>query len=155
MTTEYVFHEPESPNSALLEDGGQYSFTVAELTRELYTSAKGNAVLGLRLAVGPEKVSVFDNPSAGESGTGKPYDNIASFLRSIGRNPKDGQRANLSAANLVGARGECVIKIEVAEQGALKGKKVNRVHYYVWNTTGPTKAIVPKPEDQEPDNIPF
>jgi hypothetical protein len=48
-----------------------------------------------------------------------------------------------------------VIKIEVALQGALKGKKVNRVHYYVWNTTGPTKAIVPEPEDQEPGNIPF
>jgi hypothetical protein len=155
MTTVYVFREPESPNFGLLEDGGQYSFTVAELTRELYTSNKGNAVLGLRLAVGPDKVTVFDNPGAGETAAGKPYDTIAGFLRSIGRNPKDGERANLSAANLVGARGECVIKIEVAEQGALKGKKVNRVHYYLWNTTGPTKAIVPKQEDQEPDNIPF
>jgi hypothetical protein len=156
MTEPYIYHDPIQPTFGPLPDG-QYSFVVTDVTGDPYTSKSGNFVLPVKLAVGPEKVPIYDNPSAGVTAKGAPYDNIAAFLRAIGRNPKSGQQPNLSKSHLVGARGELVLKTETAQMGALKGKPVNKVHYYVWNKEGhnspATKAASQAQAD--PDDIPF
>ena len=162
MTTDnsYVYHDPVQPAFGPLPDG-QYPFVVTDLPNEPYTSKNGNFVLPVKIAIGPEKVPLYDNPSAGLTSKGNPYDNIAAFLRAINRNPKNGERPDLSKGHLIGARGEVMLKQEIAEQGNLKGKPVNKVHYYIWNKeTAASGALVPAggPAAQgqvEPDNIPF
>jgi hypothetical protein len=152
--TDYVYHEPVQPTFGPLPEG-QYPFQVTDVISEPYTSRNGNTVLPVKLAVGPEKVPLYDNPSAGIGKAG-PYDNIASFLKCIGRNPKSGERADLSKGHLVGARGELMLKVETAQMGRLAGKPVNKVAYYIWkNADGTTRAIVKAGPDIEPDDIPF
>ena len=156
--SDYVYHDPVQPSFGPLPEG-QYPFTVADIPNEPYTSQKGNYVLPLKLAVGPEKVPLYDNPSAGVTKNGDPYDTIAPFLKAIGRNPKPGERADLSKGNLVGARGEVQLKIEKAAKGSMAGKEVNKVDYYIWNHANGTSSTMvkagPRVEDVEPDDIPF
>lgn len=155
MTTpNYDYKPPTEHNFGLLPDG-QYPFVVIEVS-DLYTSNKGNTVLPVKLAVGPDKLWVFDSPNAGVTKDGRPYDRIAEFLVAVRRDPKPGQRADLSKNNLVGARGEVMIKREEATQGSMKGKLVNRVDFYIWAQPAATStSIVPRQEDIEPDDIPF
>jgi len=153
MPDEYIYHEPTGPTFSGPLPEGQYPFSVISVEAG-YTSKAGNFVLPVKLAVGSDKVHVYDNPSAGVSGKGAPYDNIAAFLKSIRRNPKNGERADLSEKNLVGARGELMLKVEIAQKGGLIGKPVNKVHFYIWNIS--EKGLAPAAQGQvDPDNIPF
>jgi hypothetical protein len=153
-TNDYVYHEPVQPNFGPLPEG-QYSFIVTDIPSEPYTSRNGNVVLPVKLAIGPNKVPLYDNPSAGKTSKGNQYDIIAAFLKCINRNPGDGQTANLSKQNLIGARGELMLKIEIAKEGTLIGKPVNKVDYYIWNKE-PGAALVPAKQGHvDPDDIPF
>jgi hypothetical protein len=161
--SDYVYQEPVNPALDLLPEG-DYEYTVTGLISQPYTTNAGNYVLPLKLAVGPGKLTMWAYPSVGESKQGNPYDSIAPFLKSCGKNPKPGQRADLSENNLKGARGMCHVKVEIAEAGQMKGKEVNKVHYFIWdNAAGtpksqqmpvPVTGAGPRVSD-EPDDIPF
>jgi hypothetical protein len=152
---DYRYQEPTGPSVDLLPEG-QYRYLVTGLISEAYTNNGGNFVLPVKLAVGPDKLSIWDWPSAGLTKAGDPYDNIAAFLKSCGKNPKPGERPDLSEQNLKGARGMCQIKIEIAGAGTMKGKEVNKVHYYIWNQGTPGAAApVVSQQQPEPDDIPF
>jgi hypothetical protein len=154
---DYIYHDPIQPTFGPLPEG-QYSFVVLDLPAPPYTSKAGNFVFPVKIGIGPEKVPLYDNPSAGVTTKGNPYDNVAAFLKAIERNPKSGERPNLTKQNLVGARGEVMIKVEIAQKGTLIGKPVNKVHYYVWNkeAAGGNTALVPAAHGQvDPADIPF
>jgi hypothetical protein len=123
----YIYREPVQP---LRE--GRYSFQVTDLHGEPYTSRNGNFVLPVQLAVGPDDVTIYDNPSAGVTKTGDKYDDISPFLLCIWRNPKEGERPDLSRGNLVGARGELMLKIAKVRRRGLT-QAVIRVARYIWN----------------------
>lgn len=129
MSDDYVYQEPKQPDFGPLPPG-DYPFTVAEV-QPTYISEAGNFVLPVRLAVGDQGVPVFDSPSAGASSKIGPYDRIAAFLKCINKHVAPGQKPDLSNANLKGARGYLRLKVEIAQQGQLAGKPVNRVHYYI------------------------
>lgn len=112
---------------------GDYNFTViynsfAESDRPTKTE-KGNWSLRLKLAVGPDQVHVFANPWSGTTSSGDKRDNIAEFLRAVGRAPANGTEPQWS--KLIGAKGKCHIKTEIAKQGSLAGKPVNVVAYFI------------------------
>jgi hypothetical protein len=159
--SDYVYQEPQGGPAFDLLPEGQYPYIVTGVLSEPYQTNAGNTVLPLKLAVGPGKNTIWDYPSAGKTGGGQPYDNIAPFLKSCGRNPAPGQRADLTERALVGARGICQIKIEIAGGGQLKGKEVNKVHYYIFDAKAkPVQQSMPvqrqqPPDDTEPDDIPF
>ena len=167
----YRYSEPEEIAFGPIPEG-DYSFVVKEAS-EPYQSDKGNLVLALTLLVGPDQAQVFDNPS---QGTGKkgPYDSIARFLKAVGRAPTAGTEPNWK--RLVGAKGRCHIKHEVAQMGKLSGKTVSKVAYYIYaddmkqpiaaqsftpaevkqSQDAINKAAGHDPDlDVEPDDIPF
>jgi hypothetical protein len=161
---DYVYQEPaERPGRADLLPEDDYDYTVAGLNGQVYTSNAGNVVLPVKLLVGPSKASIWDWPNAGVGKSG-PYDQIAAFLKSCGKNPAAGQRPDLSEDNLKGARGRCHVNVEIAEAGTMKGKEVNRIQYYIYDNKGGPKHSAPVPKnsptvvrkpDAEPDDIPF
>jgi len=171
MDEGYTYQEPVKPVFGPIP-AGDYDFAVTSVNPIYRSKPNNNLVLPVVLAVGPDKTPVYDNPSAGVGKNG-PYDNIAGFLKAIGKNPKPGERPNLSATNLVGARGAARIKIEIAQEGKLAGQEVNKVHYYLWeddrkagdqeppdvprSRPGDGKAIIPPPPAAkgEPRDIPF
>jgi hypothetical protein len=120
----YRFQKPP-PRGPLPE--GDYSFVVTE-ANEPHTSTKGNEVLSLQLSIQPSGVPVFANPWAGKDKNGQDRDQIAEFLLCVNRAPKDGEEPNWKT--LVGAKGKCRLTTEKAQQGALAGKEVNKIHYF-------------------------
>jgi hypothetical protein len=86
-------------------------------------------VMSVKLTILPDQVPVFANPWCGEDRNGDQHDQIAEFLLCINRVPKIGTEPNW--AKLVGARGRCRLTTEVAQQGNLAGKEVNKVHYWI------------------------
>lgn len=106
---------------------GDYTFVVTE-ANEPYTSSKGNEVLPLKLAIQPSGTPVFANPWMGTDKNGEKRDQIAEFLLCINRPPKEGEEPNWQG--LAGAKGKCRLTTEIAQQGALAGKEVNKVHYF-------------------------
>jgi len=152
---------------------GDYNFAVAECP-EPYQKDNGNWVLNVRLSILPGGETVFAPVWSGTDKNGDDRDGIGSFLVAVNRAPKVGQEPNW--AKVVGARGKCRLKVEIAQQGALAGKEVNKVHYfYEPKQIGPgtqpeqpptySKPEVKKaastaqaaavPSDVEPDDIPF
>jgi hypothetical protein len=150
MSEDYTYQPSEKPDFAGVLPEGDYPFVVTEIN-EVYRSDKGNLVLGIKLAVGKTRATVWDNRSAGKTANGEPYDTIAGFLEAIGKAPSKGQVANLTRRNLVGSKGVARIKVEKATQGKLAGKDVNKVHYYL----DPVSAPQSGQDDDEPDNIPY
>jgi hypothetical protein len=104
---------------------------------------------------------VFANPWAGTTKDGEARDGIAEFLLSVNRAPKVGEEPDWK--RLVGAKGRCRLKVEVAQVGALAGSQVNRVAYFhaprqveaqlKEQQKKPVNKINPASED--PDEIPF
>jgi hypothetical protein len=148
---------------------GDYNFIVltnpfADSTKPT-KSAKGHWVLRLKLSVGPEQVHVFANPWSGVDKNGTKHDNIAEFLRAVGRLPAAGTEPQWD--KLPGARGKAHIKTEISTVGKLAGKPVNTVAYFIAPrdtkeaTTPPVAKTQAKPHafdpdlDVEPDDIPF
>jgi len=164
--------EPEQRVFGALPEG-DYQFVVAEID-EPYTNPKsGNDVLPVKLSIQPQGVPVFANPWAGTDKNGEDRDGIAEFLLAINRAPKIGEEPDWQ--RLVGAKGKCRLKVEIAAQGSLAGKEVNKVAWFhrpkqVGPSTEQPPTSYSKPEvekaakaaqaaaggdDMEPDDIPF
>lgn len=157
---------PQPTFGPLPED--DYDYVVAECG-EPYESAAGNTVLPVKLSIQPDGAPVFSNPWKGTDKNGKDRDGIAEFLISCNRAPKEGEEPNWT--KVVGARGRCRLKVEVAAKGALAGKEVNKVAwFYAPKQLQPgqsyTKAQAEQiradavkaaggPSEDEPNDIPF
>ena len=114
---------------------GDYPFEIADY-EEPYQKDNGNFVLKVRLKI--EGQTIFDAPWSGKQSDGTPRDGIGEFLLCVNRAPaKIGEEPDWR--KLVGARGKCRLKVEVAEKGKLAGKEVNRIGwYYRPREIGPT-----------------
>jgi hypothetical protein len=154
---------------------GDYPFVVSECGPDYVNPKSGNDVLPVKLLIKPENVPVFANFWAGTDKNGEHRDSIAEFLLGINRVPAVGQTPNWDKC--VGAKGRCHLKVEIAQQGSLAGKEVNKVAWiHRPKEVGPTteqprsftkeeveqsrKATVKSAErdpdlDVEPDDIPF
>jgi hypothetical protein len=175
MSTYKYMGPPEQKIFGALPEG-EYQFTVA-MADPPYEKENGNLVMSVKLTILPDNVPVFCNPWQGTDRNGEPHDQIAEFLLAVNRVPKIGEEPKWSA--LVGARGRCKLIQEIAQQGKLAGKPVNKVSFFHRpREAGPTseqpqarsftkeeveksrKATSKKAErdpdlDVEPDEIPF
>jgi hypothetical protein len=106
---------------------GDYNFVVSDVT-EPRRSEAGNLVLGVKLSIQPSGQIVFANPWQGMTSSGEDRDDIAAFLHAINRIPKIGEEPRWQ--QLVGARGRVRLKVEIAQQGNLAGKSVNKVAFF-------------------------
>jgi len=151
---------------------GDYQFVVSECG-EPYEKDSGNIVLGVKLTILPQGIPVFANPWCGTDKNGEDRDGIAEFLLAINRAPKVGDEPDWN--RIVGAKGKCRIKVEIAKIGTLAGKEVNKVAWFMRpKQVGPTAEQPPSSyspaevnqaakaaqaaaggDDVEPDDIPF
>ena len=150
---------------------GDYQFEVADY-QEPYQKANGNWVLEVRLTI--QGQVIFDQPWSGETSQGEPRDGIGEFLFCVNRAPRN-KGDGPDWRKLIGARGKCRLKTEVAQMGSMAGKEVNRVAYYyrpkeVGPTAAPEQSVTDAgwadqqrrskqaagaPGDDEPNEIPF
>jgi hypothetical protein len=168
--------EPEQRVFGALPEG-DYMFVVAEIDEPYTNPRSGNDVLPIKLSIQPQGVPVFANPWCGTDKNGEDRDGIAEFLLAVNRAPKIGEEPDWQ--RLVGAKGKCRLKVEIASQGALAGKEVNKVAWFHRpKQVGPTAEQPPQsftkaeikesqaaiaktigakdPDlDVEPDDIPF
>jgi hypothetical protein len=105
---------------------GDYGFTVTSCD-EPYEKNE-HWILPVKLAIQPDGTPVFANPWSGLTKDGEERDGIAEFLICVNRAPKVGQEPDWD--EVVGARGRCRLKIEIARMGALAGKEVNKVAFF-------------------------
>jgi hypothetical protein len=122
----YKFKEP-APRpvfGALAE--GDYGFTVTSYDQPYVKNE--HWILPVKLAIQPDGTPVFANPWSGLTKDGEERDGIAEFLICINRAPKVGEEPDWD--EVVGARGRCRLKIEIAQRGALAGKEVNKVAFF-------------------------
>ncbi len=92
---------------------------------------------------------MFANPWCGTDKNGEKRDGIAEFLLAVNRVPKIGEEPDWK--RLVGAKGKCRLKVEIASQGSLAGKEVNKVAWFHRpKQVGPT-AEQPPPSYSEPE----
>src|SRR5258708_4626634 len=121
---------------------GDYPFVLSDIT-EPHESGSGNQVLSVKLAIQPGGEIVFANPWQGSDKDGNERDDIALFLLAISRVPKVGTEPDWQ--KLIGARGRVRLKIELATQGNLAGKEVNKVAFFhVPKQVGPTTQQAPQ-----------
>jgi len=165
--------EPEERVFGALPEG-DYQFVVTEID-EPYTNPKsGNDVLPVKLSILPQGVPVFANPWCGTDKNGDDRDGIAEFLLAINRVPKIGEEPDWKRCT--GAKGKCRLKVEIAQQGSLAGKEINKVAWFhrpkqigpsatpeqpptyskaqAEQTAKQTQAAA-APSNVEPDDIPF
>jgi hypothetical protein len=170
--SEYRYQGPPEERAFGPLPDGDYNFVLTDIT-EPKRSAAGNLALGVKLSIQPGGEIVFANPWQGTDRDGNERDDIAAFLHAINRIPKVGEEPRWQ--QLVGARGRVRLKSEIAQQGNLAGKSVNKVAFFhrpktVGSTTEQTPQTYTEPEvkkaakaaqaavgssDMEPDDIPF
>ena len=128
MSSTYRFHKPPERQAAFgpLEEG-DYNFIVSECGEPYEKNDK--FILPVKIAIQPDGVPVFANPWAGTDKNGNDRDGIAEFLISCNRAPKVGEEPDWD--EVAGARGRCHLKQEEAQMGALKGKMVNKVGWFI------------------------
>jgi len=164
--------EPEQRVFGALPEG-DYQFVVAEIDEPYTNPRSGNDVLPVKLSIQPQGVPVFANPWCGTDKNGEDRDGIAEFLLAVNRAPKIGEEPDWK--RLVGAKGKCRLKVEIAAQGSLAGKEVNKVAWFHRpKQVGPGAEQPPSSyspaevnqaakaaqaatggDDLEPDDIPF
>ena len=105
---------------------GDYSFVVAQADRPYWKNDKW--ILAVKLIVEPSGLWVFANPWTGTDKNGEDRDGIADFLLAVNRVPALNSEPDWKA--IIGARGKCRLKIEIAQAGALEGKEVNKVAFF-------------------------
>ena len=158
----YKYKAPSSSRSSGPLPPGDYTFEVARCDKPRQND-RGNLVLSLRLAILPNRVTVFAHPWAGTDKRGEYRDSIAEFLLCVGRAPQEDQEPNWDS--IFGARGRCRIKAEVAERGKFAGQLVNVVAWFHRPSESvPSQNEVSNPQvlgdaqgdgESESDNIPF
>jgi hypothetical protein len=170
----YIYRgEPESRVFGPLPQG-DYSFVVSSADEPYFKNEKW--ILAVKLTIQPQGVPIFANPWTGIDRNGEDRDGIAEFLLAVNRAPVPGDEPEWD--RLIGAKGKCRLKVEIAAQGTLAGKEVNKVAFFhrpkqVGPTTEPTKQSFTESEikesqaaiaktlakdpdlDVEPDDIPF
>jgi hypothetical protein len=105
---------------------GDYSFVVTGADAPYFKNDKW--ILAVKLTIQPQGVPVFANPWSGIDKNGEDRDGIAEFLLAINRTPAVGEEPDWG--KLIGAKGKCRLKIEIAQAGALEGKEVNKVAFF-------------------------
>lgn len=148
--TGYIYRgEPEQRVFGPLPEG-DYSYVVAECG-EPYQKDNNNWVLRVKLAIQPSGVPVFASPWSGTDRNGEERDGIADFLLSCDRAPSVGSEPDWE--RVVGAKGRCRLKIEIAQMGALAGKEINRVdRFYRPKQVGPGAEQPPR-TSYNPDEV--
>lgn len=153
---------------------GDYNFIVAAVDEPYVNPKSNNWVLPVRINILPQSVPVYANCWSGTDKNGEERDGIAEFLLAVNRAPKVGEEPQWT--NVVGARGRCRLKVELAQMGVLAGKEVNKVAFFFRPKEVGSTAEAPKqsynteefakaraesaaragaPSDLEPDDIPF
>ena len=177
MNDRYIYRgEPEGQKTFGALPDGDYAFTVSSADAPYYKNQ--HWILAVKLSIQPQGVPVFANPWTGTTTAGEERDGIAEFLLAINRAPAAGEEPRWD--RLVGARGKCRLKVEIAKMGTLAGKEVNKVHYFHRpkqvgpSTEPPRQSFTPEEYkksqeaiaktvagpvgsdlDVEPDDIPF
>jgi len=158
MTDTYKFQGGEQGKAFGPLPPGDYLFTVAECGEPYYKNDKW--ILAVRLAIQPGGEAVFANPWSGETKDGEARDGIGDFLLAVNRAPKLGAEPDWK--KVVGARGKCRLKTEVAQAGALEGKEVNKVAFFHQPKELEVRADLPEKlqkmkqaAEEEPQDIPF
>jgi hypothetical protein len=122
----YIYRgEPEQRVFGPLPEG-DYLFSVASCDEPYQKNDKW--ILSVKLSIQPQGVPVFAYPWAGTTSGGEARDGIAEFLLAVNRAPKVGEQPDWQ--RLVGAKGKCRLKVEIAAQGSLAGKEVNKVGWF-------------------------
>src|SRR5215510_5204588 len=106
---------------------GDYSFSVTECG-EPYKKDTGNWVLQVRLSIQPGGETVFATPWSGVDCNNEERNGIDDFLLAVNRASKVGDEPQWS--KVVGAKGRVRLKIEIAKEGTLAGKEVNKVAFF-------------------------
>jgi hypothetical protein len=166
MSNAYKFSGGSEPKgfSGLLKPG-DYGFQVQDFTGPYQKETDGKWVVKLRLSILPEGQTVFSSAWTGTDRNGENRDGIGDFLISINRAPPPGAQPDWE--HIIGAKGRCRLKIEVAQQGKLAGKEVNRVAFFHRPRELSPETYDPHEFEQkmresaqggsgeEPDDIPF
>jgi hypothetical protein len=164
----YIYRgEPESRVFGPLPQG-DYSFVVSTADEPYFKNDKW--ILAVKLTIQPQGIPIFANPWSGIDRNGEDRDGIAEFLLAVNRAPAPGDEPEWG--RLIGAKGKCRLKVEIAAQGSLAGKEVNKVAWFHRpKQVGPTAEQPPSSyspaevnkaaqaaaggDDLEPDDIPF
>ena len=156
--SDYRFSQPSAPPALGPKPEGDYHYVVTSCDQPY--SKNDKFILPVKLSIAPDNMPVFANPWTGETRDGEFRDGIAEFLISCARAPKVGQEPDW--AKVVGAHGTVHLKVEVAAQGALAGKPVNKVGWFhrpkqSSRQSQPESEPVPKTSaaPPEPDDLPF
>ena len=162
----YRFHMPPARSGGGPLPEGDYGFVVANVEEPYIHNVSGNLVLPLKLTIEPHGVTVFHNPWKGTTRDGEERDGIADFLLAVDKAPPEGMEPNWNA--LVGAKGRCHLKVELATKGSYSGKEVNKVAWFITPRQLPAAKQWTKEEleafeaevrqkqgGDEPDEIPF
>lgn len=168
MTEQYIYKGPPDERVFGAIPEGDYGYIIAECDPPYWKNDKW--ILSVKLIIEPSKIYVWANPWSGKTSSGEERDGIGELLCSCNKAPKPGTSPNWKA--VIGARGRCRLKVEIAQMGALAGKEVNRVHYFyrpkelseqapqIYSEAEVKKAsksaqAAAQPGDTEPDDIPF
>ena len=125
----YKFKQPTARPAFGALPEGDYNYTVSECGEPHVSTKSGLMVLAVKLSIQPEGIPVFANPWSGTDKNGTYRDGIAEFLISCDRAPRENEEPEWS--EVIGARGKCRLKIEIAQMGALAGKEVNKVAWFI------------------------
>ena len=162
MDDKYIYHGNPRERVFGPLPAGDYNFNVASIDAPYFKNDKW--ILPLKITIQPQGITVFANPWAGTNSYGEERDGIAEFLLSINRVPAVGQEPQWG--KMVGARGRCRLKLEIAQKGVLTGKDVNKVAWFhapKQLEASELPQVGPKPPQEpdeldmgeEPKNIPF
>lgn len=145
---------------------GDYSFVITAAEAPYFKNNKW--IVAVKLTIQPQGVPVFANPWTGKTKDGEERDGIGELLLAVNRAPTPGNEPEWG--RLIGAKGKCRLKVEIAQLGALEGKEVNKVSFWhVPKQVGPTEGLSRSGQAQpsqsagpvgpdlnvEPDDIPF
>lgn len=156
MSMRYIYQGPPEARVFGALPAGDYAFRIASAEEPYFKNEKW--ILTLKLIIEPTGYTVYYRPWSGTDRNGEARDGIADLLLAVNRVPARGTEPDWE--KLVGARGKCRLKTEIAQQGTLAGKEVNAVHWlhrpHELASGTQLPRVGPKPpEETEPDDLPF
>jgi hypothetical protein len=119
---QYKFNREATQQTFGPKPPGDYAFVVTECSDGPTLSPNNNWVLNVRLAIGEDRSTVFDNPwsRSEQSETQDGRDGIGQFLIAINMAPTGDKQPNWKGC--VGKKGRCKIKIEKDQNGVERNK---------------------------------